>query len=82
MTGGQLDRTAKRGVERFIIKFNKWCKSPKLNKRRHSHSSCILGGNIYVFCGHDYLSGDGYLNSIEFIDANFASTFEYMSGPG
>ena len=51
-----------------------------MNNRRHSHSSCVLKENIYVFCGHDYLSGDGYLSSIEVVNANKA--IDYCPGFG
>ena len=38
-------------VEKYEIDTNEWTTAPNLNQERANHSSCALGGSIYVFCG-------------------------------
>lgn len=71
-------------MEIYSVTRDAWRQGPDLNIPRHSHSSVVVGGKIYVFAGFNgYTSGhsladpinefqlepNGYLNSIESFDA-------------
>ena len=49
--------------ERYCIRSNKWHNLPKLQMERYSHSSCIAGATLFVFCGRD--KNQDCTNSIE-----------------
>ena len=68
LTGGKgpLNRKTKK-VERFDTTKSSWETMPNLNKTRVIHSSCCLGGSIYVFGGdkEDETTGKIQSTSIE-----------------
>ena len=55
---------------RYDIEKDLWQEMKELNQARGGHSSCHLGGHIYVFCGIVY--GSSTINTVEklFIDTD------------
>ena len=51
VTGGCIDEKEIKTVSRYNIKQDAWELAPNLNQARYFHSSCTLGGMIYVTCG-------------------------------
>lgn len=53
VTGGNHFHLQKpcRSAARFNLRTNQWERVPEMIKGRKAHSSCILGKDIYVFCG-------------------------------
>ena len=55
-------------VSVFDLKIGTWKSLPCLNEARLFHSSCTIGQELYVFCGHD--DGSRLLRSIEVLKLN------------
>ena len=53
---------------------------PSLNRRRYSHSSCVLGDVVYVFCGFIHYYVD-MTSSIEMLGMSLNNdlSFAYLS---
>ena len=56
--------------ELYDVGLNKWADLPKLNTKRHYHSSCVFeNSSLFVFCG---INNDNraYVNTIERLDVS------------
>ena len=53
----------------YSITTNVWSSAPILNEARNSHSSCVLDGKIFAFCGSSTQDKNRQLPSMEILDA-------------
>jgi hypothetical protein len=66
VTAGRL--ASGNSCEIYDVGLNKWTDLPKLNTKRHYHSSCVFeNSSVFVFCG---INNDNraYVNTIERLD--------------